>query len=309
MKRIVTITMSPTVDLNTSTDTVTAEDKLRCKNTMYSPGGGGINVSRAIKILDGESIAFYPYGGYIGNLLKELLKEEKIDQSPIKTSGSTRLNFSVIENSTNKQYRFNTIGSNLKKEEQEKCLEKIKNLVSSTDYIVLSGSMPPGITNDFTKKLAEIVNKSKGRLIVDTSAEALKYALEEGVFLIKPNLKEFTSLIGEKLRDEKQLFEKAKNIIDSAGSKVVTISLGAAGCLLITKNEARHLCSPITPIQSRVGSGDSMVGAIALSLSKGKKISDSVKYGVAAGAAAVMTPGTKLCRKEDTERLYNSMKD
>ena len=307
MKSIITVTMNPTVDQSSTTPIVTNEKKLRCSNIRYDPGGGGINVSRAINKLGGKSKAFYPAGGQIGNLLEELLKREKIDQVRFTVKESTRLNIHIIEETSNKQYRFNMPGTPLQEYEWQQILTSLKEFTPSPDYIVASGSLPLHVPTDFYRKIAALSKEIGCKFILDTTNEPLKHALSEGVYLIKPNLYEFQQLIGDSFQNEKKIIHESQQIIQSNQCKYIIISLGVAGTFLITKDNYKHITSPLVPIKSRVGAGDCMVGGITLMLAKEKSIEEAVRYGISAGAAAVMTPGTELCQWGDTERIYASM--
>ena len=129
----------------------------------------------------------------------------------------------------------------------------------------------------------------------------------EGVYLIKPNIREFRELIGAGREQESEIKNMAMEIVRSGQSKAVVISLGAAGILMVSEEGHEHIQPPTVPIVSKVGAGDSTVAGIVLSLARGNALRDAVRFGVAAGSAAVMTPGTELCRREDTERLYEQM--
>jgi len=307
MKSIITLTMNPTVDQSSTTPIVTNEKKLRCSNIRYDPGGGGINVTRAINKLGGKSKAFYPAGGQIGNLLEELLKREKIDQVRFIIKEATRLNIHIIEETSDKQYRFNMPGAPIQENEWQHILTSIREFIPSPDYIVASGSLPPNVPKDFYRRIAALSKEISCKFILDTTNEPLKQALNEGVYLIKPNLYEFQQLIGDSVQNETKIIHEAQQIIQSNQCKYLIISLGKDGTFLITKDNYKHITSPFVPIKSRVGAGDCMVGGITLMLAKEKSIEEAVRYGISAGAAAVMTPGTELCRLEDTERIYASM--
>jgi 6-phosphofructokinase 2 len=307
MKSIITLTMNPSVDQSSTTPIVTNEKKLRCSNIRYDPGGGGINVTRAINKLGGKSKAFYPAGGNIGNLLEELLKKEKIDQVRFIIRESTRLNIHIIEERSDKQYRFNMPGTPIQEHEWQHVITSLKDFIPSPDYIVASGSLPLNVPIDFYRKLSALSKEINCKLILDTTSEPLKHALNEGLYIIKPNLNEFQQLLGNKVLNKTEIIHKAQQIIQSNQCKYIVISLGKNGAFLITADNYEHLASPFVPIKSRVGAGDCMVGGITLMLAKGKSIKEAVRYGISAGTAAVMTPGTELCRKEDTEQIYESM--
>jgi 6-phosphofructokinase 2 len=309
MCEIVTLTMNPSLDVSTQVTQVTAERKLRCHTPLYEPGGGGINVSRAIRRLGGDSLALYPSGGIFGRLLQDLLGKEGIRHHPIGIGGETRENFTVLEESSGVQYRFGMPGPTLKEEEWKKCLWRLSSLKSQARFLVASGSLPPGVPDDFYAQVASAATALGVRLVLDTSKRALQQGIQKGgVFLVKPNLRELRDLAGEGIEHESRLAEIAQELIRKNQTEVVVVSLGAAGVFFASQEGTGRLRAPTVPIQSKVGAGDSMLAGLVLSLCRGNSVGESVRFGVAAGAAAVMTPGTELCRREDTERLYLAMR-
>jgi 6-phosphofructokinase 2 len=160
---------------------------------------------------------------------------------------------------------------------------------------------------DFYARVARAGKKKGAKTIIDASGEALEEALKEGVYLIKPNVREFRELVGEDIKEESQIKVEAQKMVKSGRCEVLVISLGAAGALMVSEEISEHILPPTVPIVSKVGAGDSMVAGIVLSLARGKPLRESVLFGAAAGTSAVMTPGTELCRREDAERLFKSM--
>jgi 6-phosphofructokinase 2 len=307
MERIVTLTMNPSIDINSSVEHVISDRKLRCKPPSYEPGGGGINVSRAIQRLGGNSSALYPAGGTFGQMLQNLLDREGIFHYPIQIEESTRETFMILEESSGRQFRFGMPGPTLRETEWKRCLGTLVALDLKPNYVVASGSLSPGVPEDFYAQLAKITSEVEARLIVDTSGEPLRLASQAGVYLLKPNMNEIQSLVGREIQNELELEETARDLVEKGHSEVMIISLGAGGALMVSKDGCEHVRAPTVPIKSRVGAGDSMVAGMVLSLANGKSLGDAVRFGVAAGAAAVMTPGTELCRREDTERLYQQI--
>ncbi len=301
---IITLTINPCVDASSSVDHVVPDNKLRCKEPFYEAGGGGINVSRAIKRLGGESQAIYASGGLYGKMLEQLLDEEGIKHQPIPISGLTRENLIVVEESTGKQFRFNLPGPQLKEKEWKMCLDELSTVKLKPDYIVASGSLAPGVPDDFYARVACIAKELNARVIVDTSGEALHLAASSGVYLLKPNMHELQELTKKEIKNESQLEEAAIRFIKEEQCEVVVISLGSAGAIMASKDGIEHFRSPTIPIVSKVGAGDSMVAGIVLALSRGKSLREAVQYGIAAGAAAVMNPKRELCRLKDTEDLF-----
>ncbi len=308
MKRIVTVTMNPSIDIGLKAAKIQAEKKLRCSKPRFAPGGGGINISRVVKRLGGESLAVLTEGGAAGKMLHDLLEKESLNLHPIEISEMTRENFNVVEESTNQQFRFIMPGPELKKEEWEECLSTLKSLDPPPDYIAASGSLPPGAPEDFYAKVAELADTRNTHFILDASGNALKRAAEHGVFMLLPNINELKQMLDKEPEDEKALIRASRDIVEKGWAEVLVVSLGAGGAILTTMDGSEHLRAPTVPIKSRVGAGDSMAAGIVTSLAQGNNIRESVRYGIAAGSAAVMSPGSELCRKEDFDRIYSGMK-
>ena len=305
MKTVVTLTLNPTIDKSTAIDNVATEIKLRCDPPTFDPGGGGINVSRAIHKLDGESRAIYSAGGGTGTMLGNLLSAEGIMIQPVEVEGFTRENLTVFERASKLQYRFGMPGPNLTETELAACTEAV--LYSQSDYVVASGSLAPGVPDDYYAQLADKVHAQGGRMIVDTSGIALEAMRGAQAFLLKPNLHELEVLSGEKFMGETQLKTVGRRLISDGMAEVLVVSMGSQGAMFITADDAAHLRPPVVPIRSKVGAGDSMVGGIMVGLAEERDLLDAVRYGIAAGTAAVMTDGTQLCRKADADMIYEQV--
>lgn len=305
MSRIFTLTLNPALDKSTEVNRVIPESKLRCAKPKFDPGGGGINVSRAIKKLGGDSVAIYPSGGPAGQMMERLLQQEGVSQMPVPAQNWTRENFIVVEAETNQQFRFGMPGPDLLEDEWKKCMEVVTDPAKKIDYLVASGSMPGGVPVDYYAQLARACNKNDTRFVLDTSGEALKAALEEGIFLLKPNLKELSYLVGRKLDTVPEQEDAAMEIVQQGKVEVLIVSLGPAGALLATIDGIYYVSAPSVKKRSTVGAGDSMVAGLVHSISTGKSYVDAIRYGVASGTAATMNQGTELCRKDDVETLYN----
>jgi 6-phosphofructokinase 2 len=240
-------------------------------------------------------------------MLQELLDQEGLNHHPIAVENLTRQNLTVLEESTDQQFRFGMPGPVLRDVEWQRCLDEMSNIDPKPHYTVASGSLPPGVPEDFYARVARLARDLGSRTIVDTSEEALCLAAREGVYLLKPNMRELRQLAGCEIKDESEQGAVVEEIVESGQAEVVVVSLGSAGALLVSAEGAERLRAPTVPIKSKIGAGDSMVAGIVLGLARGQALPDAVRFGMAAGAAAVMTPGTELCRREDTERLYEWM--
>lgn len=305
--RIVTIALNPALDKSSSVAHVRPGAKLRCEPPRFDPGGGGVNVARAIWRLGGEALALYTMGGPQGQMLMSLLDEEGGEHRPVRIGGATRESLTVIEGATGQQYRFGFPGPALAEKEWTFFLDYLAGMDPPPDYVVASGSLPRGVPTDVYGRLARHVRDLGGRMIVDTWGEPLVEAAEAGVYLLKPNIRELGQIAGRDLQGDREIEAAARGLIDDGDNEALIVSLGAGGALVVTAEGNERIAAPTVPIQSRIGAGDSMVGGITLGLARGWDVPVAARYGVAAGAAAVMTPGTQLCRREDTERLYAQM--
>jgi 6-phosphofructokinase 2 len=237
-------------------------------------------------------------------MVEQLLEREGVPHDPVPIAGLTRENLIVEDEAAGQQFRFNMPGPSLTEAEWESCLDRLARVTPRPDYFVASGSLPPGVPDDFYARTARVAQARGARIIVDTSGEALRLAARSGVFLLKPNIRELRDILQEDIRTEAELKNAAREFIAREQCEVVVVSLGAGGVMTVTRDGVEHLRAPVVPIKSKVGAGDSTVAGIVLALSRGRPIKEAVQYGVAAGAAAVMNPQRELCRREDTETLF-----
>lgn len=306
MPQIVTITFNPALDESTSVVEFVPDKKLKCSQPICEPGGGGINVARAITQLGGKALAIYLAGGDTGKKIHQLLADDSVKSVVVETAESTRVNLVVTDTANKKQYLLDMPGSKVNESEWQACLNAI-NEVSEVKYMVASGSLPPGAPTDIFAKVALIAQQKGALLIVDTSGEALKKAVEAGVYLIKPNLRELAALIGKSDLDIASVPNAAREIINKGKCQVVVVSMGPHGAYLVTKDFSIKITPPPLTVKSTVGAGDSMVAGIVLSLANSKNLIEAVKYGVACGSAATVNYGTQLCSKVDADSIYSSI--
>ena len=301
---ILTITLNPTVDKSTSIDKLVPEKKLRCEQPKFEPGGGGINVSRGLRRLGFDSTAFFTSGGRTGKLLESLLEKEKVHLNPIAIAGETRENFIVVETASNQQFRFGMPGDSLSREEEAGILSTLQAISPFPEYIVVSGSLPPGMKPEFLREIVKVAKGNGARIIADTSGEALAQMVDEGVFLLKPNLGELAALTGQESLDNDSADEAAKDLIAKGKTEVIVVSLGPQGAYLVTKDITKLIPAPTVKKLSTVGAGDSMVAGMVSVLSRGGDFIEMVRMGVACGSAATMNSGTQLFKKADAEKLF-----
>ncbi len=306
MQKILTITLNPSIDLATSVDEFVAGRKLRCSVPRIDPGGGGVNVSRMIKALGGESKAVVAIAGAIGDYMRELLLVTGIDAVFLEAKGMTRQNIAIRNLTNGELFRFVLPGSSQGADFGNLALEKIEELISAEPYgyVIGSGSLPPGIPENFYAQAAEVANRNGSHFILDTSGPALKAAFGRGIFLIKTDLLEsqiLQEIIGQSIKEPERL---AKAILQNHGAEIVIVTLGADGALLASAEEILRIPAPKVGVVSPVGAGDSFVAALSFALASGWSLKQAACYGVASAAAAVTTEATELAHKQDVDVLY-----
>lgn len=301
MTAILTITMNPALDLSFEVERMIAEEKLRGSALVSHPGGGGINVARVVHRLGGEALAVWIGGGGEGTRLGELLDEEGVRHHQVPAREPVRLSIHVEERATTAMYRFVLPGPALSAAELEAVCEHVTHAPAS--LVVLSGSLPQAAPTDFYARLSERVPAGV-RVLLDTSGEPLAKGLAGTVYLAKPNRNELGKLVGRTLATRDDVIAAARETIARHRVEVLCVSLAEEGLVLVTRDTAEHLRAPPVEMVSAVGAGDSTVAGIAVGLARGLPLVDAVRLGVAAGTAAVLSPGSELCSREDTERLF-----
>jgi 6-phosphofructokinase 2 len=301
--RIVTLTMNPALDITTSVDVVRPTQKLRCSAARYDPGGGGVNVARIAWVLGGSVFAVFPAGGSHGGHVTRLLSDAGVPFAAIPIEGTTRESFTVNEISTGQQYRFVLPGPELTSREQERCLRELRMAARSAEFVVASGSLPPGVPADFYQRVADMCRQLGARLILDTSGGGLRH-VTSGVFLLKASVRELRECVGRPLATEAEQLAAAHELVDSGRAEVVLVSVGSQGALLATRHTNQRFSAIPMPSGSGVGAGDAMAAAITVGLSRGWTLVKSVGLGIAAGAAKLNTPGTAACERAEVERLF-----
>ncbi|MEM7720638.1 MAG: 1-phosphofructokinase family hexose kinase [Pseudomonadota bacterium] len=304
---ILTITLNPTVDYCTTAPGIGAGVKLRCSEPQIDPGGGGINVARAIRLLGGQATALVAIGASTGANLLQLLALEGVPTVAFQGPGETRQSMSVIDETSGDQYRFVMPGPVWQSHDVPRALASVDQAASGDTLVVLSGSQPPGVAKDFPSILSDHVAGRGSRLIVDTSGPALFHLAEqprESLYVLRMNGEEGEELAGRPLRTRSDTAEFARGLIEKGVARIVVVARGPDGSVMATKDGAWHGVSPPAPVISKVGAGDSFVGAFTLYLSLEAPVDECLRRGVAAASAATMTEATRLCDPELTAQQY-----
>lgn len=261
-----------------------------------------------MKRLGLASTALFTSGGKTGSLLENLLKLEDIAIDPIRVNGETRENFIVVDSATNQQYRFGFPGEQVESNELEGIRTSIEELTYVPDFVVISGSMPAGMPPEFTRSLINTYKTKGSKILIDTSGDALRLALDEGVYLIKPNAGELAALVGKEELGHSDLDMAAQQLISEGKATLIVVSLGAQGAILYSKTEKIQLHSPVVKVRSTVGAGDSMVAGMVSVLAQQSDLEHVLQMGIACGSATSMVQGTGLFGKKDVDRLFSEIK-
>ncbi|QNG49356.1 1-phosphofructokinase family hexose kinase (plasmid) [Sphingobium sp. WTD-1] len=303
MPSISTLTLNPTIDVAYEVGQVYHTRKMRTEAEFYSPGGGGINVARVFVRLGGNARSYYASGGATGPALDGLLDLHQLVRNRIPIQGHTRVSSAVLERETGKEYRFVPQGPSFTSAEWQACLEQLAQ--AKGDFLVASGSLPPGVPEDFYGRVATIMATRGIPMVLDSSGPGLKGGLAEGgLFLIKPSIGELRQFVGEDLAAIEDVSEAAMAIVRAGQSRYVAVTMGHEGALLATPDGAQILPALEVDAKSAVGAGDSFLAAMVFALSCSWSITDAFRFGVAAGAAAVLNPGHDLAQAEEIRRLY-----
>lgn len=303
MKSIATLTLNPTIDASYDVDRIVPTHKVRTRNERYEPGGGGINVARVFCRLGGKVECIYLSGGGTGAAFDGLVDDLNLPRRRIEIAEPTRIAGAVHESETGQEYRFVPAGPTISAEECERCLEVLR--VVACDYFVASGSLPPGIAPDFYVRAGRIMRERGIAFVLDTSGEALKRTLSAGgVHLVKPSAGELRQFTGRELASGEEIGAAAMDIVRAGQAELVAVTLGHNGAILARAEGTTFL--PAIPIEARsaVGAGDSFLATMLAALARGCDPVDAFRYGMAGGAASVLTPGTGLAWPEDIERLF-----
>lgn len=304
--RIVTLTLNPAVDLASSAKAVVPTHKIRTTDEHIDPGGGGINVSRVIQALGGETLALVLAGGATGHLIAELLGDAGVPTQILPVTGRTRISLTVHDRSANQEYRFVSEAPEVSPEELNAAFAAVTE--AEGGWLVASGSLPRGVPEDTYARLADAAAAREMRYVLDTSGPALTAAMGRGLALIKPSLSELEHLVGRPLPTATEQDAEARKLVETGAAEMVAVSLGAVGALLATSTGVTRLPALKGPVRSAVGAGDAFLAALVLALSRGSAPPDALAWGIAAGAAAVEGVGTARVTKEAVEACYRRVR-
>ncbi|AXC50940.1 1-phosphofructokinase family hexose kinase [Paracoccus suum] len=302
---ILTVTLNPAFDLATRIDRVIPDIKLRCAAPLADPGGGGINVSRAIARLGGDSRAAVSLGGPTGARMSALLAEGGIATVTLPAPGETRLSLAVTEELTGQQFRFMLPGPDWTQPDAEAAIAAVVAVAGHGGMVVLSGSTPPGIGADIAARLARALPAGAG-LTVDTSGAALAdvAAARTRLAVLRMDGEEAEALAGRPLLSREASAGFAAQLVADGAAEVVMVARGGDGNILASAEGVWHAEALRVQIVSRVGAGDSFVAGYTLARARGEGLPQALAWAAACASATCMSPATELCRLEDVIALH-----
>ncbi len=303
---IATLTLNPCLDEYIIVDGLLVDETNRWTRRMQYAGGKAIDVSRATKEMDGVTIAYGFIGGDNGRRVEILLDEEGVLFSFTPIKNETRTNFIIVDKQTKYQTLIGAPGPRVSKKELERLCKKLKEIRPNPDMLVIGGSATPGAPEDIYYRIITDA-KSRGiKTVLDVADNWLLEGIKAKPYMIKPNIHEAEKLLGRSLPDEESVVDAARELLDM-GIEVVLISRGSEGLIAASKGNIYKVIPPKVRVRSAVGAGDCTVAGFALRLSHNEPLIEACRLGGAMGAAAVLTPGTELCRRSDVEKLLNKV--
>lgn len=305
--RIATLTLNPAVDMACSATAVRPTHKVRTFDERLDPGGGGINVARVVRALGGDALALIMTGGVTGRLVEELLDEAGVAWQALPIQGRTRISLNVHDLTSGLEYRFVPEGPSIELAEWQAALDALRAV--EADWVVVSGSLPHGIPPGFLGAAAGIARQRSQKFALDTSGPPLRAALGQGITLLKLSLGELEYIVGHDLPEACAQENEIAALIRAQAAGMVVVSLGRQGAVLADGTTMIRLPAVRVEERSAVGAGDSFLAGLVLGLVRDLSPRQALAFGMAAGAAAVLTYGTAVVQRAEAERCYRKLCD
>ena len=304
---IYTVTLNPAIDQTLVLERFVAGDTLRVKSSRFDPGGKGINVSRVVRELGGESIAMGFAPGGLGRYIEQTLKAQGIECDFVHTKGEARTNITIIDESRHMHTILSDPGPQTDDRFAEQLLSKLRKRLRADDWLVVAGSIPPPLSPDIYAEIITLARENWVHTVLDADGPALVVGVAARPEMVKGNRRELERLLGCRLSDETSTLEAA-GVLRGMDIRMAVVTRGREGAVAVCDEGSFRSVAPRVRAVSAVGSGDGFLAGIVLSLSRGDDMEDALRLGVAAGTACVLTPGTELCRRREVDILQPRVK-
>jgi 1-phosphofructokinase family hexose kinase len=299
---IVTLTLNPAIDQTLVLPRFVAGDTIRVKSSRFDPGGKGINVSRVIKELGGNSVAMGFAPGGLGRYIEHTLEAQGIECDFVHTKGETRTNITILDESRHMHTILSDPGPSTDARSVGQLRERLAERLQPGDWLVLAGSIPPPLDGNVYVDIIREAAQRGIHTVLDADGEALAAGATAHPEIVKGNRRELERLLGRHLDDETSTLKAAQEVHDS-GVSCVVVTRGREGAVATTDREYLRGVAPRVRAVSAVGSGDAFLAGVVLTLSRGGRIEDALRLGIAAGTASVLNPGTELCHRREVDIL------
>ena len=302
---ILTVTINPSVDRNIEVDRLVFEDRAYILSRSDSAGGRGMNASRVLHSFGAKTLAIVTSGGINGPRLEKLAAKSGFPVKVVPIHNEIRVNLTI----TDKQglaIRLNERGPKIAPEELTRMEKVVENRLESASWLMLCGSIPPGVSSDFYTKLIRMARERKVKTLLDTDSDALLHGIESGPTVVSPNQPEAERLLNRALITRAQFLEAATRI-KAMGAEAVLLSLGGRGVVAVNENQLLEVIPPRTDAVSPLGAGDALAAAYVWAATKKKDFADCVRWAVAAGTASAMQPGLVFANLDQTKEVYKSV--
>lgn len=304
---ILTVTLNAAIDKRYVVEEFHMGRVNRIKECVNTPGGKGLNVSKAAAIAGAEVVATGFAGGHGGRYIEESLKNFHVKSAFYHLEAESRTCINIWDEINQVQTEFLEPGFSVTEEDFKGFVGKFKDLVKTADVVTLSGSVPKGLDGRAYQELVAIAKKAGKKVILDTSGKLLEMGIEARPFMIKPNIDEMRMLTGKQCDKIGDMIEAAK-LIHKKGVAVVIVSLGGDGSLAVCREGIYQVSVPEIDAVNTVGCGDSMIAGFALGFAGGQSFEETLRTAGAISAASALREETGIFMKEDLERIYPEVK-
>lgn len=302
-KSILTLTVNPAVDRTVTVDRLAFEDRAYIDSITESAGGRGINAARVLTSFGANVVAITTSGGEVGRTFEKQLQHDTFGKEIVKIRSNIRINHTISDRQ-GLSVKLNERGPKLSKIEQDRIVKAVENLLPNAAWLLLCGSLPPGIDDHLYVELIQLAEKSKVETLLDTDGDPLLYGLEARPTIVKPNQSEAERLLNTALITRSQQIDAVQRI-KALGPKSVVLSLGSRGIVAVTSTEGvLEVVPPQVHAVCPIGAGDAMSAAIVWALDRGDSFGEALRWGVAAGTASTTLPGITLANLEQTKHIY-----